>query len=147
VFDPQLGDPALFEGQIHDFNPGVLPSGLFWTILVPESSVRVSPGATTAKLQLFHSRQLDHFDFENAILANGPTPQESRVSFKVRWTATGPPQQFDNPAQQFRGVFREALAQMEWTARSGDLEFRSAPLGQSSSSTAQIGRESNGSFY
>jgi len=142
-----LGDPSLFEGQIHDFNPGVTPNGVFWTSLVPDSAIRISPGATNAKLQLFHSPQLDHFDFENAILGNGPTPQASRVSFKVRWDAIGPAMRFDNPEQQFRGVFREALAQMEWSGRSGDFEFRSAPLGQSAGSSAQIGRESNGSFY
>jgi hypothetical protein len=147
VFDPQLGDPSQLQGQIHDFNPGVAPSGLFWTIPVAASSVRVSPGATKGRMQLFHSPQLDHFTFENAILGNGPTPIQGRVSFTVIWTATGPVQSFDNPAQQFRGNFRNAQAQMEWTGRSGDFEFRSAPLGRSTSSAAEIGRESNGSFY
>jgi hypothetical protein len=147
VYDPQLGDPSQFQGQIHDFNPGVAPSGLFWTQTVPATGVRVSPGATKARMQLFHSAQLDHFTFENAILGNGPTPQQGRVSFTVIWTATGPVQSFDNPDQQFRGNFRDAQAQIEWSGRSGDFEFRSLPLGRSSSSTAQIGRESNGSFY
>jgi len=27
--------------QIHDFNPGIAPSGLFWTIRIPDESVEV----------------------------------------------------------------------------------------------------------
>jgi hypothetical protein len=41
---------------------------------------------------------------------------------------------------------RAATAQMDWTARSGIYEYTSAPL-EESSGDAQIGEESNGSFF
>jgi hypothetical protein len=69
------------------------------------------------------------------------------VSFKVRWTATGGVTHFDNPAQQYGRDMRAATAQMEWTARSGIYEYTSAPLVSSTTDAAQIGEESNGSFY
>ena len=70
-----------------------------------------------------------------------------RVSFKVRWTGGPTVEHFDNPAQQFRGDFRAATAHMEWSGRSGEFEFQSLPLDQSTTDAAQIGYESNGSYY
>jgi hypothetical protein len=42
---------------------------------------------------------------------------------------------------------RTATAQMEWTARSGVYEYTSAPLETSTTDAAQLGEESNGSFF
>jgi hypothetical protein len=36
---------------------------------------------------------------------------------------------------------------MEWSGRSGDFEYRSRPLDTSASDFAELGQESNGSFY
>jgi hypothetical protein len=69
------------------------------------------------------------------------------VSFKVQWTATGDVNHFNNAAQNFRGDFRDSMAQMEWTARSDDFEFTSAPLAESTADYAELGQESNGSFF
>ena len=38
--------------QVNDFNPGVVASGLFWTVAVPDNSVDVHPGAGTARFAL-----------------------------------------------------------------------------------------------
>ena len=89
----------------------------------------------------------DFHDFENSILENGAAPTPSVVSFTVRWTATGGVNHFVNPSQQYRGDMRDAMAQMEWTARSGIYEYTSAPLATSTTDAAQIGTESNGSFF
>jgi hypothetical protein len=140
-----LGDPPI---QITDFNPGVTHSGLFWTTVVGDDSVEVDLAAGTATLQASDLRMKDYHDFENAILGNGATPTPCAVSFTVRWTATGDVDyRFDNPVQHFRGDFRNAVAQMEWSGRSGVFEFRSAPLAQSTTDGGQLGQESNGSFY
>jgi len=69
------------------------------------------------------------------------------VSFTVTWTAEGATSHFDNPSQQYRGQMRTATAQMEWTARSGIFEYTSAPLRTSTTEAAQIGTESNGSYF
>jgi hypothetical protein len=142
VYDPSLGD-----AQIHDFNPGVSPTGVFWTTVVSGDSVVVDLDAGTATLEVHDLRQKDYFDFENAILGNGATPKMGLVSFKVQWSEPVSRDSFDNPSQQFRGDFSFGIARMDWTGRSGQFEFRSGPLEESVSDVAQVGFESNGSFY
>ena len=133
--------------QIHDFNPGTAQSGLFWTTVIEPESVHVDLGTGTAVYELRDAHPKDYITFENAILGNGPSPRPAVVSFKVQWTATGAEQNFDNPAQKYRATVRDASAQMEWSARSGDYVFQSAPLASSTTAAAQLGQESNGSFY
>ena len=52
--------------QKHDFEPGIAPSGLFWTIAVPPEAVELSPGSGEARFEMedvavpdLHAR---HFD-------------------------------------------------------------------------------------
>lgn len=142
MYDPQLGGQ-----QVHDFNPGVTQNGLFWTTVVSSDSVDVDLGAGRATLQVSDIQQKDFFDFENAILGNGATPRQGRLSFRVEWTASGAAADFNNAAQQFRGRFSPAVAQMEWSGRSGNYEFESSPLAEATTDAAQLGAESNGSFY
>jgi hypothetical protein len=89
----------------------------------------------------------DYFDLVNAVVGGGARPVPSVVSYRVEWTATGGISEFDNAAQQFRGQFRNAAAQMEWSARTVDFDFVSAPIGTSTTDAAQLGAESNGAFY
>jgi hypothetical protein len=96
----------------------------------------------------------DDYTFENSVLHNiGRPSTPAVVSFRVVWTATGGVNVFDNAAQQFRGEFRNAAAHMEYSGRAGDFEFESAPLADSTTVrfndrlAAELGRESNGSFY
>jgi len=65
----------------------------------------------------------------------------------VEWTASGGINNWDNPLQQFRGQFRGALAQMEYQIRTVDFDIASAPLAASTTDAAELGLESNGSFY
>jgi hypothetical protein len=136
----------MLEGQVHDFNPGVTPRGLFWTTEVSPQSVRARPDGTRAVMDITEIQQKDHFTFENAILGH-ERPLVGRVSFKVRWDADGPVQSVDNPVQRYRGEVRPAIARMEWSGRTRDYVFRSAPLADSTTDAAQLGFESNGSFY
>jgi hypothetical protein len=69
------------------------------------------------------------------------------VSYRVEWTATGAVNTFDNPLQQFFGIFRNAVARMEWSAQTVDFDFVSAPLATSTTDAAQLGSERNGTFY
>jgi hypothetical protein len=144
VYDPSLGDPA---PQVHDFNPGVTQSGLFWTSIVPQDHVRVDLTTGRATLEVRSLHMKDFFDIENATVGGGGHPVPSVVSYRVEWTAGGPVNTFDNVAQQYRGEFRNALAQMEWSARTVEFDFVSAPIGTSTTDAAQLGREQNGSFY
>jgi hypothetical protein len=120
---------------------------LFWTTVVDARDIEVDLGAGTATFRGTDLHMPDFHDFENAILGNGPTPSPGVVSFTVRWTAAGGVSSFDNPEQQYRGDMRTATAQMDFTARSGIYEYTSDPLADSVEDFAQIGTESNGSFF
>jgi hypothetical protein len=108
--------------------------------------VHVDPAMESATLEVSHLAQKDYIDLENALFGGTPaTP--GRVSFRVEWTAQGDPQPVNNPAQRYRAVVHTAVAQMEWSARTVDFEFQSAPLSTSTTDAAQLGEESNGSYY
>jgi len=125
----------------------VAQNGLFWTTVVSDDAVDVDLAAGTATLRGDGMKMKDYHDFENAILGNGDPPKQSSVSFTVRWRATGPVAVLDNEVQRFRGRFRDAEAKMEWSATSGQFDYRSAPLEDSRTEAAQLGEESNGFFY
>jgi hypothetical protein len=114
---------------------------------VPEDNVLVdlSTGLATIEVQDLHMK--DYIEIVNAVVGGGPRPVPSVVSYRVEWNAAGTVNEFDNVAQQFRGEFRNASAQMEWSARTVDFDFVSAPLATSTTDAAQLGSESNGAFY
>jgi hypothetical protein len=133
--------------QLHDFNPGITRNGLFWTVVLSADNVHVDLSAGKATLAVRNLRLKDYFTFENSLIGNLGPPIPAVVSFKVVWNAAGDVNVFDNPAQQFRGEFRNALGQIEYSGRAGKFEFKSAPLASSTTDAAELGRESNGLFY
>jgi hypothetical protein len=126
-------------------NPGIAPSGLFWTARIPSNSVRANPGAGHAVLQASDVHILDFGDFTNS-LSGGPSVP-AIVSFEVRWSGADERVTIKNPSNGFAGEFVRNSAQMEWSATVGDFRFVSAPLSTSSSGFSEIGTERNGSFY
>jgi hypothetical protein len=95
-----------------------------------------------------HNLQVkDYLDFENSLTGYLGQPVPSIVSFKVQWTAVGAVNNFNNAAQKFRGVFRDAIVPMEYSCRTPSLDIVSAPLASSTTVAGEIGQESNGSFY
>ena len=140
MFEPGPGD------QLHDLNPSFAPpTGLFWTVRVPDDSVTVDPAQGTATLQARDVAVLDYGTIPNALSAMIP-PVPATVSFRVEWRATAPPAPVRNETQGFAGEFALATAQMEWTATAGRYSFASAPLATSTSTFAEMGRERNGAF-
>jgi len=114
--------------------------------MVSADNVHVDPDLESATYEVSHLAQKDYVDLEGALFGGTPvTP--GRVSFKVVWTAQGVPQPVDNPAQRYRAVVRSAEAKMEWSARTRDFDFQSAPLATSTTDAAQLAQESNGSYY
>jgi hypothetical protein len=109
--------------------------------------VRVDVNSGRAIMEVRDLHMKDYIDLENAVIGGGPSPVPSVVSYRVEWNAIGGVNVFDNVAQQFRGEFRDAAAQMEWSARTVDFDFFSAPIGTSTTDAAEFGTESNGAFY
>ena len=132
---------------MHDFNPGITQNGLFWTVVLPADNVQVDLSAGTARLAVDNLHMEDHYSLENSFLGDIEQPTPAVMSFTVVWNMPGSVNHYDNSAQKFRGVFSNASAQIEYSGRSGDFDFQSDPLLSSTTVAAEIGWESNGSFY
>jgi hypothetical protein len=140
VYEPGPGD------QLHDLNPSFAPpTGLFWTVRLPDDSVTVDLAQGSATVQARDVAVLDYGTIPNALTAMTP-PLPASISFRVEWRAIAPLAPVRNEIQGFAGEFARATAQMEWTATAGRYSFTSAPMATSSSSFAELGRERNGIF-
>jgi hypothetical protein len=143
VYEPGPGS------QIHDLNPSQSPPfGLFWTIAIDGDGIDVNLGAGRASMEATDVPIFDYGSFENDIAGGPGVP--GTVSFKVTWSGVQERLKIRNTDPVyggFAGQFVRNSAQMEWTARVGDLVFQSDPLATSSSSFAEIGKERNGSFF
>ena len=131
--------------QIHDYNPGIAASGLFWTIRVPDNAVRVNGQATAATYGLDNVSLFDYPNVETALagVPGGPAV----ASFDFTWAATGKPFKARDTSQKFAGIYRLAKSTIEWEARSSGFAFQSDPARTSTTIYSAIGRERNGIFY
>jgi hypothetical protein len=136
--------------QIYDLNPSPSPPyGLFWTVELPEGSVKVELGKGSASLQGTDVPIFDYTTGLQSLFGGGPgTP--GTVSFKVIWSGVQQRVNIRNADPVyggFAGEFVRNIAQMEWSATLGGFHFVSDPLGTSSSAFAEIGHERNGVFF
>jgi hypothetical protein len=69
---------------VHDFNGGILPSGLFWTLDMRRSRVDFHRSGRRAVLTVRDLAVVDSFQFF------GPSDTPALVDFRVEWNATGP---------------------------------------------------------
>ena len=134
--------------QIHDFNPGIAPSGLFWTILVPNDAVRVNLRTQTASFAYDSLAVPDFHDFTNSLLARRPHCRDSRPS-----TCNGAARRARPRSAirgKLRGVFFQDTATITFTVASpaqNNFTFTSDPASTSTSQFAEIGVERNGVFF
>lgn len=131
-------------GQIHDYSPGIAEDGLFWTIAVPPEAVGFDPDLQTGFYRQTELDLVDAYNIPNA-LAGGPDVP-GRVSFEVRWSATGPPTPVRNEPHGFVGEFRESRVTVAWSGKTDTSSFESDPAASSKSIYGFIGRERNGVF-
>lgn len=131
-------------------NPGILPSGLFWTAVLPEDAVEVH-GDAGAEMRASNVHIFDFGDFGNSLFGGGPPPIPATVSFRVRWAggkaSAAEKVHVVNASDGHAGEYIRSTAQMEWSATVGDYDFVSAPIGTSASDFAEFGRERNGMFF
>jgi hypothetical protein len=141
----------LFElgsgSQVHDNNAGILPSGLFWTVELPHGAFQMSQDGSRALVVAKDVPVIDTFQFAGPFLA------PSTVSFKVRWEATGPPEELGSgnavpptdPAA-FLGTFAPARSTGRFSGAQLGFSFVSKPGANSDRTYAEIGKERNGVF-
>jgi hypothetical protein len=131
--------------QIHDYNPGVAPSGLFWTIRVPDSAVQTDSSAAIGR---YAQDNVTVFDYLNVWTAFGGQPAgTAAVSFDVRWRAIGKAFKFSDAAKRFTGTYRMAQSTLEWRSAGSGFSFQSDPAKTSRTFFSSIGRERNGIFF
>ncbi len=136
---------AVGTGQVHDFNPGIRESGLFWTQPVSEDALEVDLEDGTATLGLDDLDEEDYHNLLNA-LKDGPSDSAS-VSFEMRWKAIAKPINVTDSVHRFAGRFQLSTVQIEWSAKAPHFEFVSDPASSTVNVKAVIGRERNGIFF
>ena len=136
---------AVGAGQVHDFNPGIRAGGLFWTLPVHESALKVDLADGRATLALSDLDQEDYHNLHNA-LVDGPSDPAS-VTFSMTWTASGPPMNVTDSVHRFTGRFMLSTVEIEWSATTPSFSFTSDPAGTTNNVRSVIGRERNGVFF
>ena len=135
--------------QVHDFEPGIADSGLFWTVPISDSQISANPGAGRGRYQATDMALSDHHDFFNSISPSPPIPAvASHVSFDVRWAGGGTRTRVDDSTYQFGGDFVDGPISIEFTAKQDNspVVYRSRPTGQTIVGGG-LGHERNGRFF
>ncbi len=131
--------------QIHDFNPGIAPSGLFWTIRVPDESIEVDFEDARASIDLTDVEVADYHDVVNA-LKHGPSVP-SDVSFHIRWSGVKKRVHLRDTQNEYDAHVIEDSATIGWSASREDFKFVSDPANTSTTVYAEIRSERNGEFF
>jgi hypothetical protein len=148
----------------HSWDPGITPSGVFWTTPIPEGNVKVDLRKETASLRAKDILVFDGFTVPNALDEAHPLGHVSSVvnSLHIKWSGTTREVSWSDCAVNgFRGRFLENAATIEVTAttpptpartcppmpaRNG-FRFVSDPAETTVNHFSQIGRERNGIFF
>ena len=143
---------------MHDFNGGIAPSGLFWTVRIPDSDLSISKDGKTAHV---HVEDIAVVDDLQALSGIGIP---ATVSFDITWTAQGArhhyiPKKEDLEPNDvyipvaFDGKFREAVATGTFSGSNDEgFSFSGTASSAEVSSVlglagfAEVGVEQNGSF-
>lgn len=146
-----MADPTY---QVHDWEPGIADSGLFWTIPISPGSIKADPTTGRARFRVEALKVGDYRDFFNAV--SGGTPLPSRVSFDVVWMGGGSPVQLRDETFTFEGDYIPSPARISFVAsddRSG-IVYRSEAEGQYNPTLEQggagdpaVGTERNGRYF
>jgi hypothetical protein len=130
--------------MVHDFAPPIAPSGLFWTVPIPDDAVTVNLAAGTAELHIRDMDLLDSYSIPNN-LAGGPT-EPATVGFDLYWSDPTGVESTVNADQGYAGTFLEVTSALEWSGQTAEFAFISDPAPTSTSLFGLIGYEANGVF-
>jgi hypothetical protein len=132
---------------VHDYNGGIPPSGLFWTVELPRGAFSVSRRQKRARLHLRDLPLIDTFTFL------GPSDTPAVLSMTIEWDALEDPVNLGSggavpptdPAA-FLGTFARARSTAHFSGRQLGFSFSSDPGASSDAGYAEIGTERNGVF-
>ena len=134
-----------FDLQLHDFNPGITPNGVFWIVSVPDDAVVVTSDSLTIRFK--NVPNVDQLNFPGG---TGTAPVT--VTFEATYTKTG-------SSRRVRSTSRDPLSPFNWAGEmwmatnSGtfslsytDGSFSASGSFSSSGNFGEMGTERNGSF-
>ena len=137
-------DPT-FVSQIHDYDPGITSSGLFWTIAVPDDSVEGEFEEAEAELKLSNLGIADYGTIINGLFHVAP-PAAGEVSLDIRWSGAHTKGSFTNPGQRFTMEFVQTGAHISWRGKTGSDTFHTT-AGTQRVVFAQIANQRSGAFF
>ena len=146
-----MPDPAY---QLHDFEPGIADSGLFWTIPISPGSIKADPASGRARFRVEALKVGDYHDILSAV--SGGTPIPSRASFDVVWAGGGSPVHLRDETFTFEGNYVPGPATISFVASNDKtgITYRSDPEGQYIPTPEQggagdpaVGTERNGAYF
>ena len=132
---------------MHDYNGGIPPSGLFWTVELPQEAFSVSRRQKRARLHLRDFPLIDTFTFL------GPSDTPAILSMTIEWDALEDPVGLGSGTRvpptdpaAFLGSFAKARSTAHFSGRQLGFSFRSDPGTSTDAGYAEIGTERNGVF-
>jgi len=136
-----------FQGQFHDFSPGIRRSGLFWTTPVPGRSIDADLLQRRSRFHLHHRAMPDYHDFGNSVSPN-PTSVAGHVTFDAHWVANGPRQRLRDTDFRYTGRFMPADMRISFTVSDDNsgVVYHSVADGQVSVGGVIL-QERNGRFF
>jgi hypothetical protein len=146
-----VADPTY---QVHDWEPGIADSGLFWTTPISPGSIKADPATGRARFRVEALKIGDYHDFFNAV--SGGTPLPSRVSFDVVWAGGGSPVHLRDETFTFEGDYVPGPARVTFIASDvgSGVTYRSDAEGQYNPTLDQggagdpaVGTERNGRYF
>ena len=131
--------------QIHDFNPGIAESGLFWTIPISENTISVNFGAGKATFQASNVDVDDYHDVVNALM--GGPEVDAVVSWDIRWNQPISRTKIRDVQNTFVGDFVQNVAQIGWAGQTDTATYVSDPASTSVNEFSLLAHERNGVFF
>jgi len=133
--------------QVHDFNPGIEKSGLFWTIPVSPDALEAVPHAGRARMRVENLEVPDYHDFLNAVSKHAKS-QPGHATFDVRWAGGGDRTPVRDETFGFRGNYTAGDVTIDFAVVDDKVGvvYTSDADGQKTVAGG-VGRERNGVFF
>jgi hypothetical protein len=134
-----------FQQQLHDFNPGITPNGVFWIVSLPDDAVEDHGDSLTIRFKDVPT--VDQLQFPGG---TGTAPVA--VTFEATYTATGSPRHVRptsrDPLSPFHwaGKMRDATNSGTFSVKYMDGSFSASGSFSSMGQFGEMGTERNGSF-
>jgi hypothetical protein len=131
--------------QIHDFNPGITESGLFWTTCIDPRDVQVNPGNGRASMEAEDMQMPDYFDFGNSLFDGPSLP--GKVSFRIEWSKSHDKHRFRYVPEKWSANVVFNTARVLWEGETAATHYVTDETGPQETVFADVGHERNGVYF